>query len=320
MRLLPQRIRLAAPKCTPEAVLAFFTLAGERLYTRAMRASPPFRPSPLQVLLPAAALLAGCAGSPSLSQPHEMLNAVLWQQTSGEYVGLASQVYRTALRNLEAALANPAWSAALEQTGDFEALPPAVILDVDETVLDNSGYETRIVKEYGNYTPQSFAAWCREGHPRAIPGAKGFLDAALERGVTLIYYSGRPEDLRECTERNLRDAGLPLPPGARLLLNDGRSKTELRAAMAERYRIVLLVGDNLTDFLDDTQAGPASRRELAMQYSERWGRQWILLPNPMYGHWEASCYNYDYRLGRTQQLIEKLRALSRGAGTHNTTD
>jgi len=320
MPFVPRRIRLAALECTPEAVLAIFALVDERLYTRAMRAPPPLRRSPLQALLPAAALLAGCTGSPPLSQPHEMLNAVLWQQTSGEYVGLASQIYRTARRNLEAALANPARTAALEQTGDFEALPPAVILDVDETVLDNSGYESRIVKDYGYYTPQSFAAWCREGQPRAIPGAKGFLDAALERGVTLIYYSGRPEALRECTERNLRDAGLPLPPDARLLLNDGRSKTELRAAMAERYRILLLVGDNLTDFVDDTRAGPTSRRELATQYSERWGRQWILLPNPMYGHWEASCYRYDYRLGRTQQLIEKRRALSRGIGTHRTKD
>jgi 5'-nucleotidase (lipoprotein e(P4) family) len=265
---------------------------------------------PLQALALAAALVGGCATT--APQPHEMLNAVLWQQTSAEYAGLTQQIYRTALRNLEAALADPAWTAALEQTGDYAALPPAIILDLDETVLDNSGYESRIVLEYGHYTPESFADWCREGQPRAIPGARAFLETAIERGVTLVYYSARPEALRQCTERHLRGAGLPLPPGTQLLLSNGHSKSAYRATIAEHYRILLLIGDNLTDFIDDTQAGPFNRSELAMQHADRWGRQWILLPNPMYGHWEASCYDYDYRLGRTQQLIEKLRALSEG--------
>src|SRR6187401_1865157 len=89
-------------------------------------------------------VLAGCASHAPASQTparprsstsaaHENLNAVLWVQTALEYEASALQAYRLAALQLDAALADPSWTAATEQKGDASKLPPAVILDIDET-------------------------------------------------------------------------------------------------------------------------------------------------------------------------------------------
>lgn len=234
-----------------------------------------------------------------------MLNATLWAQSAAEYEALTRQVYRVARENLELALTDPHWSAALEQTGDTTGLPPAIVLDIDETILDNTSFEVRIIRRLGKYSRASFADWCREADAPAIPGAREFLEYAAERNVTVFYYSARRENLRGCTARNLRALQLPLPDESRLLLNDGTSKSEYRAMIAGDFRILLLVGDNLHDFVDGSRTDPALRRDLARSHVDRWGREWIMLPNPMYGHWESSYYGFDYQLPRKEQLRRK---------------
>ena len=238
-----------------------------------------------------------------------MLNATLWQQTSAEYVGVASQAWRLAEYNLDKALADPHWSAAIEQGADYSNLPPAIMLDLDETVLDNTAYEILIIKQLGHYTHASFADWCRDNNAPAVDGVKAFLDHAAEKGVAIFYYSARREKLRDCTLRNLNVLGLPLPDESRLFLSNGMSKSERRARVARHYRILLLLGDNLEDFIDGSKTAPAIRRKLARDYIDRWGREWIILPNPMYGHWESSIYNFDYALPRKEQLRQKMLQL-----------
>ncbi|MEN8106774.1 MAG: HAD family acid phosphatase [Pseudomonadota bacterium] len=240
---------------------------------------------------------------------HEMLNATLWAQSSAEYQAVTRQLYRVARDNLDQALADPHWSAALEQTGDYAGLPPAIVLDLDETILDNTSYEVRIIRRLGKYSRTSFSDWCREVDAPAIPGAKEFLDYAADRNVTVFYYSARREHLRDCTTRNLRALQLPFPDESRLLLNAGTSKAEYRMMIARNYRILLLVGDNLQDFLDGSRTDPSRRRDLARSHADRWGREWIMLPNPMYGHWESSCYEFDYKLPRAEQLQRKYLQL-----------
>ena len=247
-------------------------------------------------------VLSGCAQQPPGVEPHEMLNATLWAQSSAEYEAVTRQVYRVARANLDLALADPQWRAALEQTGDTTGLPPAILLDLDETILDNTSYEVRIIRRLGKYSRASFADWCREIDAPAIPGAKEFLDYAAERNVAVFYYSARRENLRDCTSRNLHALQFPFPDESRLFLNNGTSKAAYRARITANYRILLLVGDNLQDFVDGSRMDPARRRDLARTYAERWGREWIVLPNPMYGHWESSCYDYDYQLTRGEQL------------------
>ncbi len=185
-----------------------------------------------------------------------MLNATLWQRTSAEYIGVASQAWQLAQLNLDKALADPQWSAALEQTGNYTGLPPAIMLDLDETVLDNTAYEARIIKQLGQYTHASFADWCRESNAPAVSGAKPFLDYAMGQDVAIFYYSARREKLRDCTLRNLHELQLPLPDESRLFLSNGMSKTEYRTRVAQHYRILLLIGDNMEDFIDGSKNRP----------------------------------------------------------------
>ena len=238
-----------------------------------------------------------------------MLNATLWQQTSAEYIGVTKQAYLFAQTNLDQALADTSWTAALEQTGDYSGLPPAIMLDIDETILDNGPYEARIIKKLGSYSPSSFAEWCQHENAPLVPGAKSFLDYAVAKNVAVFYYSARREKLRECTSRNMRELGLPLQEDSRLLLHNDKNKSTYREMVAWHYRILLLVGDNLKDFVAGSKSDPANRRQLALSNADRWGRQWIVLPNSIYGHWEASIYNFDYRLPRDEQLQHKLQQL-----------
>jgi len=261
------------------------------------------------VALVLSTVLSGCTRSETDSGTHEMLNAALWRQSSAEYPAIARQTYRLARLNLDQALADPQWSAALEQTGDSTNLPTAIIADLDETILDDTSYEVRIIRWLGSYSPESFADWCQDENAPAIPGAREFLDYAVAHGVTVFYYSARRASLRECTTRNLQYLQLPFPDESHLLLADGKSKSDYRAGVAEHYRILLLLGDNLEDFVTGSRTDPSVRSKLTDRYMQRWGREWIVFPNPMYGHWEAAPYGYDYRLPRTEQLRRKLRML-----------
>jgi len=254
-------------------------------------------------------ILMGCTNQLARIESHEMLNATLWQQSSAEYAGVVSQIWQLAHDNLDKALADPQWSAAMEQTGNYSRLPPAIMLDLDETVLDNTAYEARIIKRLGQYTHDTFAEWCREVSATAVPGAKAFLDYAAEQDVAIFYYSARREKLRDCTIQNLRALHLPLPDESRLFLSNGMSKSAHRGKVAQQYRILLLVGDNMEDFIEGFKTGPDTRRSLAHDYADRWGRQWIILPNPMYGHWESSIYNFDYAMPRKEQLQYKMQEL-----------
>ena len=256
--------------------------------------------------------LSGC-GKPMLkTEPLEMLNSVLWAQTSAEYIANTSQAYQLATVNLDRALADPQWTAALEQSGDYSGLPPAIIIDLDQTVLDNSVYNAEMISEHREYSEESHVSWCRNSTAAAVPGVRAFLDYAVERGVTVIYNSSRSEAMRECTTRNLRALGLPLPSQDLLLLADetgGAAKVEHRARMCRQYRILLLAGDNLNDFVDGSMTTPAARRALAIQHADRWGREWIILPNPIFGDWEFSLFEYDYTLPRRERLYRKRQQL-----------
>lgn len=241
---------------------------------------------------------------------HEMLNAVLWQQHAAEYRAVALQTYALAAARLDEALDDPSWSAALEQTGGGTGLPPAVILDLDETVFDNGPYEARIVTQLGEYSPASFARWCESETPGAVPGAVEFISMARKRGVQVFFYTARREELAGCTVRSLKALGLGDDVAGSVFLRGAGSKSEVRARLARTHRILLLVGDNLEDFVDGSKSTPAARVNLVQQHAGWFGRRWIVLPNPVYGHWEAAYYGFDYDVPRHEKVQSKRKALS----------
>lgn len=254
-----------------------------------------------------ALLLAACAAAPSrdpgpapepAAARHENLNATLWMQSSAEYAASTLQTFRQACAALADALADPGWSALPhdEQVLGFESRPPAVIVDLDETMIDNSPYQARRIAEGGAFTPESWSAWVAEARARAIPGALDYLDCATRNGVTVIYLSNRatPGEYPGTVE-NLRLLGFPLPADPRevvLLRGDERApehaKGTRRQLVAARFRVLQLLGDNLGDFIDDYRGGVAERAAAVAPYSDWWGSRWFLLANPSYGSWESA--------------------------------
>jgi len=216
-------------------------------------------------------------------------------QTALEYEASAAQAYRLATLQLDEALKDPAWTAALEQTAPASALPPAVVLDIDETVLDNSPAQARQVRDNAPYSEEAWTRWVMEKRARAIPGAKAFTQYAVSKGVTVFYISNRTSNLEDATRANLQAEGFPLDAKADTVLMKGErpewsasAKGPRRAFVAASYRILLLIGDDLGDFVVNAAGAPEERRARTAPQSDWWGRRWIMLPNPAYGSWERA--------------------------------
>ena len=131
-------------------------------------------------------LLGGCtATNTNRCDPH--LNGTLWVQTAAEYQATAIQTYRTALRTLPRALKNRKWCAALEQSKPYTSLPSAIIMDVDETILDNIRYQAQRILERSTYTPASWDAWVALKSASSVPEAVRFINHASDLGITVFY-------------------------------------------------------------------------------------------------------------------------------------
>ena len=240
---------------------------------------------------------------------HELLDSVLWAQTSVEHDAACEQANRQDRAMLDRALKNRKWTAAIEQRAGYERQPPAVILDIDETILDNSPEEAE--KARGADRPGLWEEWVRQERATALPGALSFTQYVAKRGVALFYVTNRDAATKPATLSTLRHLGFPLQHGAASIYCRGEKpewssdKGSRRAVIAQRYRILLLVGDDLGDFLSGIRVSPEERRRIAAPYADRWGERWILLPNPMYGSWESALYGNDASLSEAERLRRK---------------
>lgn len=225
-------------------------------------------------------------------------NAVLWTQNSPEYAVAVRQTYWLAKLQLAAGLGQKDHTAdeAQAKAADFEEKPPAIILDVDETVLDNSPYNARNVEDSDSFRPKTWTPWVAEAVAPPVPGAVEFIKHAREKGVAVFLVTNRNDQHREGTLKNLRKVGLTLDdvPDEHLLLrndNDGRGgdKVSRRAMVAKDHRIVLLIGDNIADLCDGVYGESADvAKSLAFEKQQTFGDGWVMLPNAMYGGWERS--------------------------------
>ncbi|MFT5734593.1 MAG: 5'-nucleotidase (lipoprotein e(P4) family) [Paracoccaceae bacterium] len=261
------------------------------------------------------------ASAPSgTSSSNALLLATLYCNTSAEYAAACLSTYRAAELQLPALLQDVGHTGALEQAGVFSSFPTAIVLDVDETVLDNSPSEVRLIQTGTSY-PEGWDAWCMEGQARPVPGALEFTNRAAELGVTVFYVTNRKAHLKAATLQNLIDQGFPMKANVDTLFMRGdrpewqSDKTNRREAIAAEYRIVMLFGDNTGDFLglDQAQGTAAERLSAVEDQSQRWGRSWFMLPNPMYGYWDGAALGYDYN--RPTDEINALRLDAMDAGT-----
>ena len=237
------------------------------------------------------------AAAPAAAPAHDNLNAVIWMQTAAEYEAAVRGTYAAAKAQLDKALADPGWDALPEGEAvpGYESRPPAIIVDADETMIDNSPFQARGVRDGGSFAYDNWLAWVNERRARALPGAVDFANYAASKNVPIYFITNRdaPQET-ESTIANLRALGFPIAAdGSNVLPRGdarapGREKSQRRRWVSERHRVVLLLGDNLGDFMDGVAVSVEQRQALVAKYADRWGTRWFMQPNPTYGSWEAA--------------------------------
>jgi 5'-nucleotidase (lipoprotein e(P4) family) len=208
-------------------------------------------------------------------------DAVLWQNTSAEAYWSYQQAYAYASQRLFEILRFE------DLTGEppEDPRPTAVIVDIDETVLDNSPYQVNAVREGRTFDPAAWKTWTDKAVAKASPGALEFLAYAKERGCEVFYITNRTLEEKASTLKNLNDLGFPFADEAHLLLMEGTSdKTARRAKVYASHRVILLVGDQLRDFDERFKDRSVDHgRNVVDQLADSLSQFFILLPNPMYG-------------------------------------
>jgi acid phosphatase len=273
-------------------------------------------------LRPLAALALCLALSPAtaaLAQDvpaNDNLNAVLWMQRSVEYKANTLAVFALAKARLDQALADKNWTAApVEQTGDYKSHSPAVILDVDETLLENSGYQAWMVMNGESFNPKTWTQFVKSETSTAIPGALEFAQYADSKGVRVFYVSNRTKAEEDATRENMKKLGFPMGDNIDTILSAkerpdwSSAKGTRRAVIAKHYRILLLVGDNFGDFTDAYKGSEDERLKVFTENEARWGRDWMMLPNPSYGSFESAPFGGNFKLPPEEQRAAKRNVL-----------
>src|SRR5690606_17215601 len=223
---------------------------------------------------------------------------------------------------LDEALATPDWDALVPaertQTAPLAGLAPAVIMDIDETVLDNSPYQARLVANGEEYDEVTWAAWVEERKARPVPGVLEFARAAQASGVTILYLSNRAQHLQEATLANLHAVGMPVKDESVFLglgthveggEQHGSEKLCRRRLAGRDYRVLMQFGDQLGDFVE-VIANTATARAARVDARRHWfGERWWMLANPAYGSWEPALFNNAWSEPRDVRRLQKRRGL-----------
>lgn len=218
-----------------------------------------------------------------------------WVAVSPEYDGLSLQTFMAATSQLESRLKSDD-SALSETEPGLKTVHPqkqkaAIIVDVDETVISNLDVQKQF-QANGKYDANLMVAWQKKGKASAMPGALEFLQLAAQKGVTIFYVTNRGAAVEKGTRKNLASLGFPLSTqiDTVLMKNERKNwtgdKASRRLFVEKDFRVIMLIGDDLNDFISAKHLSKNARDEAIMRYKNFWGNKWFLLPNPMYGSWQ----------------------------------
>jgi len=242
--------------------------------------------------------------SKSVNQTAHLLNqnvlAVLWYQRSAEVRALYYQAFNMAHNRLDEILKN-----------DTTGKKKAVVVDIDETVLNNSPYQAMNIIDTVSY-PTGWKQWTAAARAKATPGSVNFLSYAVDHGVDVYYVTNRGVDEQDGTLKNLQELGFPQAEKSHLLLKTLTSdKTKRRKSIEKTHKIVLLCGDNLGDFSQIFQHKSSDQRNILVEQNKsKFGNMFIVLPNPMYGEWEGTTYQYNWGMTDEQKARDRIKSLN----------
>jgi len=227
------------------------------------------------------AMTAGCASVPArppAAAAPAVTNGTTWVDRSAEYVALTLQIYRQADAHVERA-------ARGHRAGSW-----AVVLDADETVLNNVVYQIERESLGLAYDPPSWNAWVRRRAATPVPGSAAFLARVKALGGVVAIVTNRLESECEDTRAVFRTHQLPFD--VMLCRPDGQpsDKNPRFAAVAEgRFPgapgpldVIAVLGDNIQDFPALSQAIRGTGADAFVEF----GVRYFVLPNPMYGSWQ----------------------------------
>lgn len=237
---------------------------------------------------------------PDLSRNEHMVLSVLWFQTAAEMRALSYQSFTIARMRIDQDIAS-----------NKTAKRRAVVVDIDETVLDNSPHMAKLIKESQAF-PYAWADWVNAAKAEPLPGAVEFLEYAVSKGYDVFYVSNRSAKTeKEGTIRNLKAKGFPQAEEAHvLLMTENSSKEPRRNAIEKTHEIILLMGDNLNDLAMAFEKRSTSDRFAEVdKIRSEFGIRFIVLPNPMYGEWENAVYEYQRGLSDEQKDGKRKSAL-----------
>jgi len=260
-----------------------------------------------------ALLLAGCATTPApapqiapaSAEAPSVPPAMQWLYGSGESAASSIQAYH-AFRDyvVAAARSRPADSVVLAEGSTLDHpeflpcgdRPLAVVLDADETAMQNLGFEYDDAIHPGRgYDQERWNRWEQTGGDAVapMPGAVTALRAIRAAGVTVIFNSNRLARYADANQATLNGIGLgPVRHGDTLWLQGddgaGSAKDGRRAAISRRYCVIAMAGDQLGDFSDLFNARGLTvpdrhRAASSGRFAQLWGNGWFMLSNPVYG-------------------------------------
>lgn len=247
----------------------------------------------------------------------QSLLAVLWYQRAAERDALCYQACNIARERLDRHLADRMPGASNR--------PSAIIVDIDETVLDNSPYQAGLALRGETYQELTFSNWVSAAKAKALPGISNLLHYATNHQVEIFYISNRKfaleHDAPRTTITNLINEGLPCADEKHVLLQTtSSSKDDRRGPLLTNgvYDIVFLMGDNLADFHHEFEGTNANhhveRRRLTKSAQALFGDKYIVMPNPMYGDWENALYD------KKSRLLDKVNLRNEFLDAYNPTN
>jgi len=225
------------------------------------------------------------------------LGNVLWQQNAAEKKALCYQAYNIARIHLDNVLSS-----------GLESLKPyAIVTDLDETVIDNSFFNAKLIQSDVEYSQDMWEEWVNLEKTDIIDGAETFFKYAESKGVEIYYVSNRLHSSYEATISNLNQFNLPYLDREHILLKTTSSgKESRRQKIMEKHNIILLLGDNLSDFSKVFDNQNTVRRNLLVDsLMPEFGQRFIVFPNPMYGDWETNGVyegKYDWTAAQKDSL------------------
>ncbi|MCU4674337.1 hypothetical protein N7931_01720 [Catenovulum sp. 2E275] len=230
----------------------------------------------------------------------DTIGAIAWVQQSAEYQAIASQTFKNAANQIEEAVFDSDWTAAIEQFGHtgMKQLPNAILLDLDDTLISTMPYQAELALDNKPHSDAEFNKWVNTERARLVPHVLELIQKASSLGVTVLLISDRtclpnPRDpcpIKSKTLKMLNRNSLNFPKDQMFFRGEfsdwNQDQSSRRAFIAQRYRILMIIGDDINQMIPKTSNLPASaRQKLVSQYDQMWGSRWFLIPNPVYGGW-----------------------------------